>query len=147
MRPVIRDTKRAVYCGPMSIAAVTGERASTVLATIQRHREALGFGHTASGRRRAIMGMMPSEVLGTLQRLGYPAEYVSLRGRPTLAAWLREQKPPGAQIVHVTGHYTAVDGRHMIDTKTKGQPVALAKAPHRRARVKGYIVIGPRRIG
>lgn len=56
---------------------------------------------------------------------------------PTLAQWLR-QRPDraGTYVINVTGHYVLVVGRKFVDTKTGGEWVSIAKAPHRRTRVE-----------
>jgi hypothetical protein len=139
MKAILRDTKRRLYCGPTAICAVTGLSASRVLALIDADRGAAAY--KTDGRLRGVRGMHHLELLNALALLGFPARYIRVHDRPTLAAWLKDHRPTEPMIVNVTGHYVAVDARTFIDTKTKGLPVRLKDAPGRRARVRGFIEI------
>ena len=56
---------------------------------------------------------------------------------PTLATWERERTDmEAAYVVIVTGHWVAVRGKWFCDTYTRGVPVKIKNAPHRRKRVR-----------
>src|SRR4051812_46603793 len=61
------------------------------------------------------------------------------RALPTLAAFLRKRaKAEMAEtyVIQVSNHWIAVRGKKLLDTMTKGEPVWIGKAPHRRKRVR-----------
>jgi hypothetical protein len=59
---------------------------------------------------------------------------------PTLVTWESQRTDlESAFVVIVTDHWVAVRGRWFCDTHTRGVPVRIKKAPHRRKRVRfGY---------
>lgn len=148
MRAVVIDTRRAVYCGPMAICAVTGRSASEVIERIERHRGPSAW--CAGGRRRrAIIGMRPEEVARVVRSFGFHCAYhpvglVAPDMRLTLAGLIRIGAITRPTIVHVTEHYLAIDGRTVIDTATGGRPVPHVKAPGWTESFRGFFDIRSR---
>jgi hypothetical protein len=145
---VIRDTKRALYCGPTAICAVTGLPASRVLSAIEIGR---GEGaRNAAGLPKGVRGMTIGEVSLALRRLGFITCRWEVEGEPTFAAYLDDlQANPLAtamRIARIRGHFLAVGphGRDVCDTKTL-QPVPAKRAPNRRARVTDEILVWPKK--
>lgn len=145
MKAVVKDTRRALYCGPTAVCAVTGAKASKVLSLIEEQRGGGAF-RESDGRRKGIRGMGVGEVVSVLRRMGYAARYVERPDKPTLAQWLADRKLKAPRIIHLRGHFVAVDARHFVDNHVKA-PVPLGSCPRRRARVHGVIVVGDKPFG
>ena len=118
-----------------------------------------------------VKGTYPGEVRKVLASFGYrmspvvlpsvesapkplsPAQQVFFSPRrrlrsglttPTLATFLRKRTPEqrkAIMLIDVSNHWVVVEGRRLADTFTKGAPVTIGKAPHRRKRVRSAYVI------
>ena len=141
MKPLKNDTRGRGYCGPTAVACITGKPLSKVLDTMR----------AARGRPGPVRGTGPSLVGRSLDALGWSATPIRIHHpsgggwsvRPTVAAYLRS-RTKDLMNVHLLmivgtfsggGHWIVVKGRKMVDTFTKGEPVFISKAPHRRCRV------------
>lgn len=148
MRAVVIDTSRAVYCGPMAIAAVTGRSASEVLERVESLRGPLAW--CAGGRRRrGVVDMNPGEVGRVVRSFGFRCTHqvvgpIAPRRWITLAGILRTGAIRYPIIVEVADHYLAVDAVSVVDTSTRGRPVAHASAPDRSSIVCGFFDVRPR---
>ena len=145
LHDVVNDTKSRAFCGPMAVAAITGEPISLVRDAFRLVRH--GAGWTEYDRAPPITGTRDYEVQRVLRLFGYVGSWRRIAGQPTLAAWLEgrtgvERTHPC--VVHVTGHWVAVSGWVFCDTFSKGQVVDADKAPGRRKRAKDVFVITSR---
>lgn len=137
------DTRRAMYCGPTAICAVTGFAASAVLREIED-----GRGENAikmDGIRKGVRGMHIAEVVETLRRLGCEVQHRRMPSPyKTVAAYCNGilEQANFSRIIRIRGHFIAVDGvgGHVCDTRTK-QPVPSKSGPYRRAFVTDDILI------
>lgn len=139
---VINDTKTRAFCGPTSIAAITGQPISVVRNACRTARYGNGWRHF--DRTPRVAGLRNDHLIEALRLLGYVARLEIVTGRPTLAAWLDNRTTDQVRstiIVNVTGHYVTVSGYKFVDTFTKGQIVSLRDAPRMRKRVRRIIVI------
>lgn len=150
IKACFNDTGSRAYCGPVVIGAVTGKPISKVRDAIRASRKERGHNiHDAVYRLRPITVTCNRDLGGALNKLGY---WMSLhdgyrgptKSRPTLAAWLRKRTPEDRKATFIIaigvsgdsgGHWVAVSGKKFVDTFTKGLPVWISDAPHRRARV------------
>lgn len=142
LRDVVNDTKTRAFCGPMAVAAITGEPVSRVRDAFRLVR----YGASWTSRRRSppIMGTHAHETERVLRLFGYVGAWHEVAGRPTLAAYLDDRT--GEQRTHpcvviVTGHCVAVSGWVFCDTFSKGRVVDADTAPGRRKRVQKVFVI------
>lgn len=123
------DTRRKSWCGPTAVSALIGVDAAAVRDHVKWQR---GGG--------AVKGTSAAELQRVLRDYGYDMTLVAdLRhDPPTLATWERSrpENDDTAYLVIVTDHWIAVRGRWLCDTFTKGTPVPLRKAPHRRKRTR-----------
>jgi len=114
------------YCGPTSIAAVTGCTTDEAATIIQHSR----------ANRRPVQGIYNHELTHARRELGYQYDHEEYeRGyrhrphahggitlhrfddRPTLSAWLRDPAHrQGTWIVQASRHYIVVQGDHVLDT-------------------------------
>ncbi|MBB3612993.1 hypothetical protein [Rhizobium sp. BK602] len=142
LHDVVNDTKSRAFCGPMAVAAITGEPISRVRDGYRFVRH--GAGWTSWSRAPAIMRTTTLETEQVLRLFGYVGAWHKVPGRPTLAAYLEERT--GLQrthptIVRVHGHVVAVSGWLFCDTFSGGEVVDADKAPGRRKRVKDVFVV------
>src|SRR5690606_2284494 len=121
LRDAVNDTKSRAFCGPMVVAAITGEPVSRVRDAFRYVR----YGASWTSRRRSppIMGTHTHETERVLRLFGYVGAWHKVSGRPTLAAYLEGRR--GVQRTHpcvvlVTGHYVAISGWLFCDTFSKG---------------------------
>lgn len=145
LRDVVNDTKSRAFCGPMAVAAITGEPISRVRDAFRLVR--CGAGWTSRRRSPPIMGTYTHEIERVLRLFGYVGIWHTVEGLPTLAAYLEERN--GLQrthpcVVRVNRHVVAVSGWVFCDTASKGQLVDADAAPGRRKRVKDVFVITER---
>jgi len=93
------------------------------------------------------MGLRESHLCQTLSALGVTySRSGNISGkRPTLAAWLRNNRSLYANnpvILIVGHHYVTVMGKKLVDNHCPGvAPVFLKAAPHRRKHVKSFTII------
>jgi hypothetical protein len=125
------------WCGPVAVAATIGVDVAAVRNLIKWYRN------------RAVRGTYPNELQLAFRHFGYDMALVAdLRSSPpTLATWERERTDmEAAYVVIITGHWVAVRGKWLCDTFTRGVPVEIKDAPHRRKRVRFVyrVTIAPR---
>lgn len=126
---------RKVYCGPYAIAALTGLDVGYIEEQINHHR-----GKNPGCSVRWVNGNDLAHV-GTMAKVPMSKPELRINEKKTFARWLRERTPEEAKakyLVLLTGHWIAVDGNKMIDTRTR-TPTHIQKAPHRRRRVQVVI--------
>jgi len=93
---------------------------------------------------RAVKGTHATDLQFALRHFGYDMQLVAdLRSNPpTLATWERQRSDmEAAYIVIVTNHWVAVRGNWFCDSFTRGVPVKIEDAPHRRKRVRLVYVV------
>ena len=143
LRAVENDTSGKGYCGPTVVASITGMPLSKVLDAFRDVRYGVGW-QRRFRRKPRIAGTSTSEVQQVLRALGWVTTLIDSLPEddpPTLARWLRERLPEWRRAIFILcvksrpGHWVAVSGRKLCDTHTRGIPVNLSDAPHRRARV------------
>ena len=130
----------SIYCGPTAIMAITGRDYPEVRAVANQFR---GMKPTM-----AIRGLSTSNLKAVLYHFGYMAIPVPKRDDfdykgKTIARFLRE-RPDDLRneclILCTRDHFVVVKGRKFMDNYTQ-QPVWTSKAPHRRARVKLFMIV------
>ena len=122
------DARTKMWCGPVAVAATIGVDVAAVRDVIKWHRNG-----------RAVRGTYPNELQLAFRHFGYDMHCVAdlNSNPPTLATWERERTDmEAAYVVIVTGHWVAVRGKWFCDTYTRGVPVKIKNAPHRRKRVR-----------
>jgi hypothetical protein len=108
IHPVNNDTGRAAYCGPRSIAALTGLPVSAIEARIRRGRR--GGYRDRKGREIPIRGTHPWEVRRVLERFGCKVEKLTVV-EPTLGRFIEDTRHVSDPIlVEVTGHICVTHG-------------------------------------
>lgn len=142
LRDVINDTKSRAFCGPTTVAAITGAPISEVRNAFRLVRH--GPHWVDMARAPAICGTEPQETEKVLRLFGYTGIWKSVLGSPTMAAFLESRT--GIMRTHpcavfVTGHVVAVSGWQFCDTFSKGEVVEADDAPRRRARVDRVFII------
>lgn len=123
------DRRRKLWCGPTVVSTLIGIDAAVARDLIKESRGG-----------RAVMGTSARELDLVFRAHGCRLDLVADHSEapPTLATWLRMPRDPDhALVVHITGHWVAVRGNWFCDTATKGQPVKVRHAPHKRKRVRG----------
>lgn len=123
------DRRRKLWCGPTVVSTLIGIDAAIARDLIKESRGG-----------RAVMGTSARELDLVFRAHGCRLDLVADHSEapPTLATWLRMPRDPDhALVVHITGHWVAVRGNWFCDTATKGQPVKVRHAPHKRKRVRG----------
>jgi hypothetical protein len=134
LKPVVHDNKSKLWCGPAVLSSISGQPTSIIHRMI---RDYTG--------RPSVKGTSHSAVVTVAGKLGYHmvTHHVPVKGRPTLAAWLRQNRTLVASntiVIGLTNHWVAVSGRSFVDSHTK-KPVSYGKAPHRRCRVERYMIV------
>jgi hypothetical protein len=112
------DARRKMWCGPVAVAALIGVDVAAIRDVVKWHRN-------GKARHSAISAM-------------------TCNALPICVA-TRQPSPPGSAsawiwtrpyVVVVTRHWAAVRGKCLCDTFTRGVPVKIKEAPHRRKRVR-----------
>jgi hypothetical protein len=117
----------------VAVAATIGVDVAAVRDVIRRCRHG-----------RAVKGTHPIELQFAFRHFGYEMTLLAdLRSNPpTLATWARERRDmEAAYVVVVTNHWIAVRGQWFCDSWTRGVPVKIKDAPHRRKRVRFVYVV------
>lgn len=142
LRDVANDTGSCAYCGPTTVAAITGAPVSLVRDAYRFVR----YGSNWVNRPRApvIAGTYWHETEKVLRLLGFVGTWHTVDGSPTFAAFMEART--GVMRTHpcalfVTRHVVAVSGWQFCDTFSKGVVVEADDAPRRRTRVKRVFVI------
>ena len=121
------------WCGPVAVATTIGVDVAAVRDVIRRCRNG-----------RPVKGTYATELRFAFRHFGYDMRLLAdLRSNPpTLATWARERTDmEAAYIVVVSNHWIAVRGKWFCDTWTRGVPVKIKDAPHRRKRVRFVYVV------
>ena len=142
LRDVVNDTRSRAYCGPTTVAAITGMPISLVRDAYRLVRH--GAGWVTRPRAPRITGTYWHETEQVLRLLGFTGSWQIFDSAPTFAAFM--EKRVGKTRTHpcavfVTRHVVAVSGWQFCDTFSKGIVVEADDAPRRRARVKKVFVI------
>ena len=164
MKSFKNDTSGHGYCGPTAVAIITGKKLSVVLDAFREARgrptskqaKALRKWDT-SLRLDQIKGTSAGSVKTALASFGYQMRTVILpeietdpkplslaQNTPTLATFLRKRTPDqrkATMLLNVSNDWVVVEGRRLADTFTKGVPVTIGKAPHRRKRVRAAYIV------
>lgn len=116
--PVI-DVKHRPYCGPTAIAALTGVPIARIEKMIRRGRK--GY-RDSEGRRIAIKGTHPWEVIKVLERLGCKVHEVKT-SHGTFGSFVEDTTHVGLPyLVEVTGHFMATHKGMFCDTSSLDGP-------------------------
>ncbi|CUX35932.1 hypothetical protein [Agrobacterium deltaense] len=142
LHDVDNDTKCRLHSGTAAMASVTGEPMSRVRDAVRLNRH--GAGWVDRRRAPAITKMHDDEIESTLRLLGYAGERHDVKGRPTLAAYLKART--GIQqghpcIVFLNNHRVAISGGLFCDVTNGGLMVDIDRAPWRRKQVHGVFVL------
>ena len=146
----MNDTGRTVWCGPVALAAITGEPASRIEGLIAAYRaahpEAGASKHkrawAGKGAEAVVMGTSTVEVAAALADMGWRMRCVWLRDRSktTFARWL--QRPRIAYRYHLiglragrVGHWVALKGVMLADTYSGGRWGFAVDSRHMGARL------------
>lgn len=126
----IPDPDLPWYCGPHSLAVLTGCSFDNAVAILNKH---MGLRPT-----RKLRGLDDSHpIIGALIESGYEALLV-YRGRgkrkPTLGRFLATRRLRGPHLVELRDHFVVIDDDGFIDTETLDL-VPFDKAPRMRCRV------------
>lgn len=130
LRPVPANgtDRRATYCGPTALSAITNRPPERFV--------------TWPNRRR--VGMRPLEVVTALQLLcGVNTREERFPAHERLSLW-RFCRPSRRGIAHIRGHWIAVDGFTVCDSITR-RTTWVADHPKRNAKVVGFISVPERR--
>jgi len=125
-----------VYCGPYALAALTGLDVDFIEKQINHRRE--------KKPDASVKWTNGWDLQFAGERADLPMGEIETVSGMTFARWLRERKPDEVNakyLVLLTNHWVAVEGRKMIDTRTK-KPTFIRRAPHRRKRVRIVIRVG-----
>lgn len=146
LKAVSKDTKAKNWCGPTVVSAITGASVPVVKALIKRRRN----------DDKAVRGTSHGDLEHAFRMLGFKCSverHIPRDEQVTLAAWLKARTKEQVNATYILcvsfgkaggglfsghwekGHWVVVRGRKFLDTFTKGQPVNLSDAPHRRKRV------------
>lgn len=132
-KPIV-DVQGKAYCGPTSIAALTGVPVSRIRKMIRRVRGP--YARDVNGRKIAVRGTENSEVLKVLERLGCKVERMK-ETESTIARFAADTAHIGAAfLVNVTNHYIAVSAGMICDTYTQKEIVPASKYSKPRWRVQ-----------
>lgn len=132
LHKINHDLKTVLWCGPGALCTLTGLPSSRIMAVLKY----------VTGKP-VVKGVSVGHLAKAAAFLGYqfvPQSVYSLateNGLPTLAKWTSENSQllsKGAVVFVVSNHFVTVSGRKFCDNWTR-VPVALKKAPRRRARV------------
>lgn len=142
LRDVVNDTSARAYCGPTAVASITGTPISLVRDCYRLVR--YGARWVNLPRAPRIAGTYWYETEKVLRMLGFIGTWHSVRGSPTLAAFLEQRSGTVRShpcAIFVTRHVVAVSGWQFCDTFSNGVVVEADDAPRRRKRVKKVFVI------
>lgn len=140
LKVVKNDTNGHGYCGPFVVCAITGKPLSKILDDFREVRYGPWWKRRFS-RRPLIKGTYNWEIIQVLGKYGWKMTPVGMKtDNPTLAQWMRGRSPADRERIHVLiighdPHCVTVRGNMFCDTFTKGKPVSIGRAPHRRKRV------------
>lgn len=132
-----KDIPGHLWCGPATIAAVTGRPVSEVVEWVRWIREKRGAGF----RRPAVKWMYASEVVRALQYLGFPDARCYACPDITFAQWRKKRTPEQrrrAEILLLTDHFVAVAGNRLVDN-VHVDPILASAYSRQRALVRQAI--------
>jgi len=125
------------YCGPFSVATITGESFEAIYKRFRSYRSRHGRAiRDRVGKLIPIRGTWTREVLGVLDRLGYRHVRMEFKDhkRPTLGQVCDDLKYMTDPILlNVTGHFIVLKHGWLCDTYT-GEPIEWQK--YRRLKIK-----------
>jgi hypothetical protein len=129
------------FCGPAALAALTGIPAKQVEDVVVEWRKQTGNARRKPrGTKCPVKAMWWSEVEPIAERLGHKAtRIVTPHGKNTLNVWMRSH-PTGNWIVLITGHFIAISGGWMVDTRHRDGTAAIPKK-YLNSRVQCYAKI------
>ena len=142
LHDVDNDTKARLYSGTVAMASITDASLSRVRDAVRLVRH--GAGWVDRPRAPAITTTSDDEIESTLRLLGYAGEWHDIKGRPTLAAYLKartgiQQSHPC--IVFLGNHRVAISGELFCDVTNNGLIVDIDRAPWRRKQVHRVFVL------
>ncbi|WP_262576167.1 hypothetical protein [Agrobacterium tumefaciens] len=142
LHDVDNDTKSRLYSGTTAMASITGASMSSVRDAVRLARH--GAGWVDRRRAPAITTTSGDEIESTLRLLGYAGEWHDFKGRPTLAAYLKQRT--GIQqshpcVVFLGNHRVAISGELFCDVTNNGLMVDIDRAPWRRKQVHRVFVL------
>lgn len=142
LHDVDNDTKCRLHSGTAAMASITGEPISRVRDAVRLHRH--GAGWVDRRRAPAITKTSHTEIESTLRLLGYAGEWHDVKGRPTLAAYLKartgiQQSHPC--VVFLGNHRVAISGELFCDVTNNGLMVDIDRARSRRKQVHRVFVL------
>lgn len=123
-----------LYCGPMSICAVTGLCQLEVLDAIRSYRGWV---------EGAVVSVCDHELVGVLGYLGWATRtFEPFAGYERLDKYLDNLNPhDNVEIISTRTHFSAVSYTEMVDTATMGEIVPLWAAPRMRCNVEHAIEV------
>lgn len=135
MFALVDDTKHAgrmrANCGPTAAGLLTGVPLSRIEASIRRKRR--GGHRSASGRRLAIRGTWPGEIIRVLKLFGCKVERRPLPLKMSLREFAHDVEHMGTFFVQVRHHFIALEGGVAYD---QGHLEGIPVAQMRRRRVE-----------
>ncbi|MDS7594071.1 hypothetical protein [Agrobacterium tumefaciens] len=142
LHDVDNDTKSRLYSGTAAMASITGASMSRVRDAVRLARN--GAGWVDRRRAPAVTKTSGDEIESTLRLLGYAGEWHDIKGRPTLAAYLKartgiQQSHPC--VVFLGNHRVAISGGLFCDVTNNGLMVDIDRAPWRRKPVHRVFVL------
>ncbi len=142
LHDVDNDTKSRLYSGTTAMASITGASMSSVRDAVRLVRH--GAGWVDRRRAPAVTKTSDDEIESTLRLLGYAGEWHDIKGRPTLAAYLKART--GIQQSHpciafLGNHRVAISGELFCDVTNNGLMVDIDRAPWRRKKVHRVFVL------
>ena len=142
LHDVDNDTKARLYSGTAAIASITGASMSRVHDAVRLVRH--GADWVDRRRAPAVTKTSGNEIESTLRLLGYSGEWHDIKGRPTLAAYLKQRT--GNQqshpcVVFLRNHRVAISGELFCDVTNNGLMVDIDRAPWRRKQVHRVFVL------
>ncbi len=142
LNDVDNDTKCRLHSGTVAMASITGEPMSRVRDAVRLNRH--GAGWVDHRHAPAITKTHDDEIESTLRLLGYAGEWHDIKGRPTLAAYLKartgiQQSHPC--VVFMNNHRVAISGGLFCDVTNNGLMVDIYRAPWRRKEVHRVFVV------
>jgi hypothetical protein len=105
-----------MWCGPVAVAAIIGVDVAAIRDVVKWHRNGKA--------RHSAISAMTCNVLPICVATRQPTP----PGSASAWIWTRPY------VVVVTRHWVAVRGKCLCDTFTRGVPVKIKEAPHRRKR-------------
>lgn len=158
----VNDTTARAYCGPFSIAVLTGYPISIIRKRIRRVRGDYDRKHygrvvkggnvtRSDGRKRRIAGTSNHEVLTVLKRLGMRIVDQAknkrfMTDRETLREFCEDRAHLGPTLIEAGHHYVVVSRGMICDTFTK-HPIPWKDYPKLGMRVASWWTFAEKKSG